>query len=191
MPGKDSADAVFVIKDANAQNLAVLEKLTEQISDSIPLERLSFETCADADMAFIHMRTVSGDLIQTIELSKPVRAGRMLDTVLTMHKQQGKDGNTEIAFGDWVLNTAFSTLKIPSGDVVKLTEKEVAILKYLHVQDGDVAKDELLRAVWEYAEDVETHTLETHIYRLRQKIEDDPANPRTVVTTDNGYRLKV
>ena len=191
MPGKDSADAVFVIKDADAQNLTVLEKLVGQISDNLPPERLVFEECTDTDTVTIDMRTAEGDSVQTIELPKPLRAGRMLDTVLAMNKQHAQGEDAEIGLGDWVLNTAFSTLKMPSEEVIKLTEKETAILKYLYVQRGDVAKDELLKAVWEYAEDVETHTLETHIYRLRQKIEDDPANPQMVVTTDNGYRLKV
>ncbi|MBL4803715.1 MAG: winged helix-turn-helix domain-containing protein [Alphaproteobacteria bacterium] len=100
-------------------------------------------------------------------------------------------GDAEISIGGWLLDTAYNTLLSPDGEVVKLTEKETAILRYLNGQQDDVTKDELLQAVWEYAEDVETHTLETHIYRLRQKIEDDPANPQIVVTTEKGYRLKV
>ncbi len=73
---------------------------------------------------------------------------------------------------------------------VKLTEKEAAILKYLYrAGDSVVTREVLLRAVWGYNARVATHTLETHIYRLRQKIETDPSNARILVTEGGGYRL--
>jgi hypothetical protein len=71
-----------------------------------------------------------------------------------------------------------------------LTEKETAILKYLYrVGDRAVPREMLLDQVWGYNAGVTTHTLETHIYRLRQKIEPDPASPRLLVTEAGGYRL--
>lgn len=80
-----------------------------------------------------------------------------------------------------------------NGQSIRLTEKETALLEILVKAKGEaVHRDILLQNVWRYAPDVETHTLETHIYRLRQKIEDDPANPMIVVTHDDGdgYYLK-
>ncbi|RMF08887.1 MAG: DNA-binding response regulator [Alphaproteobacteria bacterium] len=75
---------------------------------------------------------------------------------------------------------------------VRLTEKETAILKYLKRAEGRaVGRDKLLDEVWGYNAGVNTHTLETHIYRLRQKIEVDPADPRILVTEGGGYRLGV
>jgi DNA-binding response OmpR family regulator len=77
-------------------------------------------------------------------------------------------------------------------NVVKLTEKEVSLLVLLYEAGGDtVARDVILDAVWQYAESVETHTLETHIYRLRQKIEADPANPEFLCTGEQGYYLSL
>ena len=73
---------------------------------------------------------------------------------------------------------------------IRLTEKETNILKYLYRAGGkSVPRDELLSEVWGYNAAVTTHTLETHVYRLRQKIEPDPANARLLLTETGGYRL--
>ncbi|MBE9604814.1 response regulator transcription factor [Acetobacteraceae bacterium H6797] len=73
---------------------------------------------------------------------------------------------------------------------IRLTEKEAAILKFLYRAGGKpVARQVLLNEVWGYNAAVTTHTLETHIYRLRQKIEPDPASARLLLTEGGGYRL--
>lgn len=82
---------------------------------------------------------------------------------------------------------------------VRLTDKEVQILKYLYMHAQDSAKkgsahdvvgrEELLGEVWGYNAAVTTHTLETHVYRLRQKMERDPAHAEIIVTEPGGYRL--
>lgn len=75
---------------------------------------------------------------------------------------------------------------------VRLTDKEAAILRYLY-RSGQkpVGREELLREVWGYNAAVTTHTLETHIYRLRQKIEPDAQSPKLLITETGGYRLQV
>jgi DNA-binding response OmpR family regulator len=73
---------------------------------------------------------------------------------------------------------------------VRLTEKETAILKYLYRAGAKIiGRDTLLNEVWGYNAGVTTHTLETHVYRLRQKIERDPAKAQILVTEPGGYRL--
>src|SRR5438132_1384763 len=73
---------------------------------------------------------------------------------------------------------------------IRPTEKEAAILKYLYrTGNRTVTRQVLLNEVWGYNAAVTTHTLETHIYRLRQKIEPDPAHPRMLITESGGYRL--
>jgi DNA-binding response OmpR family regulator len=73
---------------------------------------------------------------------------------------------------------------------IRLTEKESAILKYLYRAGGrPVGRQILLNEVWGYNSAVTTHTLETHIYRLRQKIEPDPSQARLLLTEGGGYRL--
>ncbi len=79
-----------------------------------------------------------------------------------------------------------------NNEVTKLTEKEVAILKYLYKnKDRLISKNELLQEVWGYAPDVSTHTIETHIYRLRQKVEKDNEDAQLILTVEGGYQLKV
>jgi DNA-binding response OmpR family regulator len=76
------------------------------------------------------------------------------------------------------------------GRRIRLTEKEAAILKFLYrAGTKAIARQVLLNEVWGYNASVTTHTLETHIYRLRQKIEPDPANARLLITEGGGYRL--
>lgn len=78
-----------------------------------------------------------------------------------------------------------------NGELIKLTEKEVSVIKYLYkAKDKIVSKNELLQEVWGYAPDVTTHTIETHIYRLRQKVEHDDPDAQLILTVDGGYRLK-
>jgi DNA-binding response OmpR family regulator len=73
---------------------------------------------------------------------------------------------------------------------IRLTEKETAILKFLYrAGEKVIGRDVLLGEVWGYNAGVTTHTLETHVYRLRQKIEQDPANAQILVTEPGGYRL--
>jgi hypothetical protein len=80
----------------------------------------------------------------------------------------------------------------PEGDEIRLTEKEVAILVCLYEAEGKtVERQTLLDSVWGYAETAETHTLETHIYRLRQKIEKDSSNPKILVTNEFGYAVSL
>ena len=73
---------------------------------------------------------------------------------------------------------------------IRLTEKETSILRYLfRAGDKVVSRETLLGEVWGYNASVTTHTLETHVYRLRQKIESDPSSARILVTEPGGYRL--
>jgi DNA-binding response OmpR family regulator len=78
----------------------------------------------------------------------------------------------------------------PKGSKIRLTEKETAILRYLYrAGQKPVSRETLLQEVWGYNSGVTTHTLETHVYRLRQKVEKDAASPAILVTDGGGYKL--
>ena len=78
-----------------------------------------------------------------------------------------------------------------SNKTIKLTEREVEMLRYLY-QNSEIisTKENLLENVWGYSADVTTHTIETHIYRLRQKVEEDGGS-QLIITENNGYRLNI
>jgi DNA-binding response OmpR family regulator len=124
---------------------------------------------------------------------RPVRLGDLMDAVQSFVKNANEESNAPnfLNFSGGKLDISHGTFLRPDlGETIRLTEKEVAILIFLHANKGRlVARKNLLAAVWEYAETVETHTLETHIYRLRQKIEKDPSNPTILFTQENGYRV--
>ena len=120
----------------------------------------------------------------------PSRIGKIIDQIIIFQHKLSEQKSLIIDIGGGKLNTSLGVLSIDNGEDIILTEKEVEILVYLHENKGKVVtREELLNHVWSYAKDVETHTLETHIYRLRQKIEIDPTNPQILKTKENGYSV--
>lgn len=83
-------------------------------------------------------------------------------------------------------------LNLRNNNLIKLTEKEVSIIKYLYkAKDKIVSKNELLQEVWGYNPEASTHTIETHIYRLRQKVEQEDETAQLITTLEGGYQLKL
>jgi DNA-binding response OmpR family regulator len=94
--------------------------------------------------------------------------------------------------GPYTFKPSLKLLVTSDEKKIRLTEKETNILKFLYRSTEDVVpRDILLHEVWGYNAGVTTHTLETHIYRLRQKIEPDPGKARLLVTENGGYRLSL
>lgn len=102
-----------------------------------------------------------------------------------------RDTGTQLAGREWTLDPRTMVLaNAQTGKSFNLTDTENGLLMALLRMPGfEASRDELLRQVWGYRADLETHTLETHVYRLRQKIEADPAAPALLVTTPAGYRF--
>ena len=72
---------------------------------------------------------------------------------------------------------------------LKLTEKEINTISYLSESDNPVSIDELQEKVWSYQSDIETHTVETHIYRLRKKFLDTFSDNEFIISKKNGYQI--
>lgn len=125
------------------------------------------------------------------DLAFPLRAGFLIKKISRMLAEN--DLREKIAIGDFSLIVSESLLiheEKPTEPPIRLTDKERDILLALErAPERTLDRKALLDEVWGYVEGVETHTLETHIYRLRQKIEPDPANPRILITDGQGYRL--
>ncbi|MEO1551680.1 MAG: response regulator transcription factor [Pseudomonadota bacterium] len=125
-------------------------------------------------------------------VSKPFKFPVLLARIRAQLRQHEQSEDAVFTVGPYTFKPAAKMLIDEADKKIRLTEKETNILKYLYRSaDGVVARDVLLHEVWGYNACVTTHTLETHIYRLRQKIEPDPSNARILVTESGGYRLSV
>jgi len=120
----------------------------------------------------------------------PSRIGEIIDQIRIYKHKLLEQKALNFSIGNGRINTSLGVFYLDNGEDITLTEKEVEILTYLYENKGKVVtREELLERVWNYAKDVETHTLETHIYRLRQKIEIDPTSPKILKTKENGYSV--
>jgi len=123
-------------------------------------------------------------------VTKPFRFSVLLARIRAALRQHDQSEDVVFSIGPYMFHPAAKTLESAEGSKIRLTDKETSILKYLYRQGSKtISRDVLLQEVWGYNNRVTTHTLETHIYRLRQKIERDPSNARLLVTEEGGYRL--
>jgi len=121
---------------------------------------------------------------------KPFRFAVLLARIRVQMRQHEASSEAEFQIGKYTFRPANKMLLDRRGGKLRLTEKEAAILRFLHrAERQSVARETLLREVWGYNASVTTHTLETHIYRLRQKIEENPAEAQLLVTDGGGYKL--
>lgn len=123
-------------------------------------------------------------------VTKPFKFPVLLARLRAQLRTHEQSEDAVFQLGPYTFMPAQKMLLTEDEKKVRLTEKETNILKFLYRSaEGVVARDVLLHEVWGYNAGVTTHTLETHIYRLRQKIEPDPSNARLLVTEAGGYRL--
>ena len=124
-------------------------------------------------------------------VTKPFRLSVLLARLRAHLRQSEHSDDAEFTIGPYTFRPGAKLLIDAGGrKKVRLTEKETAILKYLYrARDRVIGRGTLLGEVWGYNAGVTTHTLETHVYRLRQKIERDPTRAEILVTEPGGYRL--
>lgn len=149
-----------------------------------------------APIIMLTAHAADADTIQGLEAGandyvvKPFRFSVLLARIRAQLRQHEASEDAILAIGRYTFRPGAKLLVDEKGGRLKLTEKETAILRFLfRSQEQAVPRETLLAEVWGYNAAVTTHTLETHIYRLRQKIEDDPSNARILITDAGGYRL--
>jgi DNA-binding response OmpR family regulator len=124
-------------------------------------------------------------------ITKPFRIGVLLARIRAQLRQHEQSEDAVFTIGPFTFRPSAKLLIDPAKNrKIRLTEKETAILKYLYrAGNKPVSRDVLLDEVWGYNTGITTHTLETHVYRLRQKIETDPSAAEILITEPGGYRL--
>jgi DNA-binding response OmpR family regulator len=142
-------------------------------------------------------QTTDSDTIAGLEagandyVAKPFKFAVLMARIRAQLRSHEQSEDAVFRLGPYEFRPAAKLLVDERQKKIRLTEKETSILKYLYrAGEKPVARDELLAEVWGYNAGVTTHTLETHVYRLRQKIEPDPANARLLLTEAGGYRLQ-
>lgn len=168
LPDMDGREACRILRKNNFKNPIIM--LTAQDSDSDQI--LGLESGAN-------------DYV-----TKPFRFAVLLARIRTQLRQHEQSEEAVFTIGHYSFKPAAKMLVDTTGGRVRLTEKETSILKFLYrAGQKVVSRDVLLHEVWGYNAGVTTHTLETHIYRLRQKIERDPSRAEILVTETGGYKL--
>jgi DNA-binding response OmpR family regulator len=123
-------------------------------------------------------------------VTKPFKFAVLLARIRAQLRQHEQSEDAVFTIGPYTFKPASKLLIDEKGGKIRLTEKESSILKYLYrANEKVVTREVLLQEVWGYNAGVTTHTLETHIYRLRQKIEKDPSNSELLITEMGGYKL--
>ncbi len=123
-------------------------------------------------------------------VTKPFRFGVLLARIRAQLRQHEQSEDAVFTIGPYTFKPSAKMLISREDQKIRLTEKETSILKYLYrAGEKPVGRDVLLHEVWGYNSGVTTHTLETHIYRLRQKIEVNPSQAELLITETGGYKL--
>tara|TARA_R110000824_G_scaffold118960_14_gene271906 strand:- start:24099 stop:24782 length:684 start_codon:yes stop_codon:yes gene_type:complete len=190
----DAASGQVVLKDQHV-DLLLLDAVLPDMDGRVLCRQLRQEY---VNLPIIMLMSAEGEPDVEDELhtgandyvTKPFRFAALLARVRSQLRSYEQSEDSVLRLGPYAFRPGAKTLLDESGALIRLTEKEANILKYLFRRGTEiVGREVLLAEVWGYNSGVTTHTLETHIYRLRQKIERDPSNASILITEAGGYRL--
>ena len=168
LPDMDGREALKLMRGAGISSPVVMLTAASGDSDTI----LGLESGANA------------------YVTKPFKFNVLLAHIRAQLRSHEQSEDAVYRIGPYEFRPAAKLLLDAKGKKIRLTDKETNILKYLYRAGSKViSREELLTEVWGYNAGVTTHTLETHVYRLRQKIEPDPTGPKILITEAGGYRL--
>lgn len=199
---------------SNILILSENEVFKTDLSDQIKHHISDFDITEDIETADIIVVDEKVEILKTIEknvpvvflsksdnenikahtiIQKPFLLSNFLDTLKASINIYENSDDGVLEFNKYVLYPSRKEiLNKRNKSLTKLTEREVSVIKYLYKNSGKtVSKNDLMQEVWEYSADVATHTVETHIYRLRQKVEQDDIDNQIILTSEGGYQLKI
>ena len=180
---KSSFDLIIMGTDKKAYSLCSIRKFIKEVK------------ITNIILFLIEARTSeTSSFIESTEkhyfIEKPFRINHLNKKISTILAKISNSHEVTYKIGPFIFLPLKKILVLGEKIKVELTEKEVAILKCLISSSGEaVDKDTLLKQVWNYSPNVTTHTLETHIYRLRQKLEIDSSIPRLIISKDGGFTI--
>ena len=134
-----------------------------------------------------HQKRVSKNPFELI-LRLPINIIQFNQSVIDLCKKHEFNKNSLIEIRDYVLDKNERVLK-KGNKILKITEKEIHFIDMLNFHKKSLSKDYILKNIWAYSSDTDTHTIETHIYRLRQKIQNSFGDTNFIKNTKDGYSL--
>jgi len=163
--------------------------LLEALQELLPQAGICIKSNKNESEGLLFTPPYSGGALPSLNFSNLVQPLRFLDLLSLL---ENLPYSQEITFSHFSLDLREKILKnLKTQEIQRLTEKECQILHFFHQHKGrELSKDKLLTEIWEYHPKAETHTLETHIYRLRQKLEEDPNVPQILLNCKYGYWIK-
>lgn len=193
--GETAGAALEMVRARNYD--AVLMDVQLRDMDGRELCRIMRRTGIMVLIVFLTAANTDADIILGLDagaddyVTKPVRVEVLLARLRAHLRRHERSDDAVLPIGPYFLVPAQKRLvTIDGGRTIRLTEKETLILKHLSRSKGGlVRRSTLMREVWDYGPKVESHTVQAHLYRLRQKIEQDPSNPTILLTGPGGYRL--
>ncbi|MDA9999534.1 response regulator transcription factor [Amylibacter sp.] len=192
---ESSEDSVFTQMNINSFNIVIINSQPSKLNGHSVAKKIRAGSYKRPIIMLItHSNASNVDNNLSIEaneyITKPFKYLALLKSIKLQLRQFGKTEDTQHNIGSYVFKPNTKVLENKNKSI-RLTEKENDILKFLYQNlETIVSREILLHEVWGYNSKVTTHTLETHIYRLRQKIEIDPANACFLITETGGYKLK-
>jgi DNA-binding response OmpR family regulator len=179
---------VIAAKDGDGAQLCAREQLSFAIVGFVDAEQIAARLRGQG-LGCPILLLIEDEASSTFEsLTRPFRFSALLARLHALNNHHAPGDDAAVRIGPYTFHPSAKLLQA-DGRKVRLTEKETNILKFLHASAGTVPRDILLHEVWGYSPAVATHTLETHIYRLRKKIEQDPTKAQILLTEGGGYRL--
>ena len=194
--GSNGAEALQKVKQQN-YDLLVLD-VGLPATDGRELCRLIRKQGVKCPIVMLTSHETDSDTILGLDagandyITKPFKFLVLLARIRAQLRQHEQSEDATFTLGPYTFKPSIKILVTADAKKIRLTEKETNILKFLYGAIEDVVpRDILLHEVWGYNAGVTTHTLETHIYRLRQKIEPDPSKASILITENGGYRLSM
>ena len=118
----------------------------------------------------------------------PIKISKLIEMINVKLLKNQFSNQSKVKIKNYILN--LNSREISNDNtLMKLTEKEINTIIYLSKTNKPVSINELEKNVWQYEADMETHTVETHIYRLRKKIYDKFKDKDFIVSKKNGYEI--
>lgn len=156
------------------------------IFDEPSAEQRAAVASSHCGVPVFYLSSVPLDVEEAVVYQKPFRLPVISSALISAAAQFEQSDKASVDIGFWRFNFTGRVLSFKDKEI-KLTEKEAALLNFLFRKGKAVDKETLLREIWGYGEGISTHTLETHIYRLRQKLEETGIS--FSAGSGDGYRL--